>query len=267
MMSRFNQLFKRNELASRPALIPFLMLGDPTPELSLHIIQSVIDAGVDAIELGIPFSDPIADGPEVCKASQRALESGMNLQKTFEILKSIRTRNPIIPIGLLVYANLVYQYGLNAFYQKAAECGVDAVLLPDVPTDEVKPFSQSAKKYDIDPILLATPACQESDLALLPQLCEGFTYVVTRKGVTGIEYNSDFSECAKLVDKLDRLNAPPAVFGFGIKNTQDIQIAYEHGAKGVIIGSALIHALSHMPVAQLQQPHRIVSVTKQFFGI
>ncbi len=266
-MSRFTQVFQQVASESRAANIPFLMLGDPTIELSLSIIESVIAAGIDALELGIPFSDPIADGPTIQQAASRARSQGVTPDDCFNLIALIRQRHPSLPIGLLVYANLVYHKGLSHFYQMAQATGVDAVLVPDVPAEEALPFTIQAKRHQIHPILLATPACRLLDLRTVAQLSEGFTYVVTRSGVTGTEFKSEFAQAKQIVEKLKKVNAPPAVFGFGIKNTQDIQSAYQHGASGAIIGSALIHELSLLSFDTIYAGTEVKQLTKKLFGI
>lgn len=264
-MSRFNTLFQKMAAQKRPACIPFLMLGDPTLELSFAAINAVIKGGADAIELGIPFSDPIADGPIVQHAGVRALENGATLQKCLAIVKQIRVQHPNLPIGLLVYANLVFHEGLSFFYQQAAFAGVDAVLLPDVPSQEALPFSTAAKEHNIQPVLIATPTCVTQDFVTLSELSEGFTYVVTRAGVTGLDEKAQFAGLKNSVQALETIGAPPVVFGFGIKDAQDVVQAYAHGAKGVIIGSALIQEISKMTAAEIKNGTLLNSLVQQLF--
>ncbi len=266
-MTRFTDTFQKVINENRAAKIPFLMLGDPTLELSLSIIEAVIASGVDALELGIPFSDPIADGPTIQQSANRARSQGVTPDDCFNLITLIRQRHPTIPIGLLVYANLVFHKGISHFYQKAKAAGIDAILIPDVPAEEALPFATQAKRHHIQPILLATPACRLKDLRKLAQLCKGFTYVVTRPGVTGTELKSEFANARMIVENLKSVNAPPAVFGFGIKNAQDIQNAYSHGACGAIIGSALIHELSLLSFDTIRAGTEVTQLTKNLFGI
>ena len=264
-MSRFNDLFAMVKIQQRVAKIPFLMLGDPTMERSLDTINAVIKSGADALELGIPFSDPIADGPIVAQASNRARNQGVMPLDCLAMIAQIRQHHPTLPIGLLVYANIVNHLGINRFYALAYKAGVDAVLIPDVPTIEAPPFCQAAKQNHIQPVLIATMNCNDEDLKRVAKLSEGFSYVVTRKGVTGTDKKCEFGDTQVITQKLKDFHAPPAVFGFGIKNAQDVQSAYEHGAVGVIIGSALIeslHALSHHPF----NFDTVKSLTEKLFG-
>lgn len=264
-MSRFNRIFKQAALQKRCAYIPFLMLGYPNIELCISIIEEVLKGGADALELGIPFSDPIADGPTIQQAAKIAREQGVTPLDCFQIIHHIRQRHPTLPLGLLVYANLVFHEGLIDFYTKAYQAGIDAVLIPDVPTQEAIPFAQAAKSSHIQPILLATPACRQQDIQQLASLCEGFTYVVTRKGVTGTERQSEFDEAKKIVSMLKSVNAPPAVFGFGLKNSHDIEMAYQQGASGAIIGSALIDAITQLSAKTIQDGSTISTMLRKLF--
>lgn len=265
-MSRFTSLFPKVKRQQRPAYIPFLMLGFPTPELSLHIIDAVILGGADALELGFPFSDPVADGPIIAQCAKSALKNGVTPKHCFEIISKVRQQHPTVAISLLVYANLVLHDGIDSFYRKAMESEVDAVLVPDLPAQEALPFFTQAKRFSIDPILLATPACLDADFLLLSQLSQGYTYVVTRTGVTGFA-SSDFNCTQKMVSRLKSFNAPPPVFGFGIRRHQDVKEAYANGAEGVIIGSALIHELTSMTAKSLRDGKQVISLTRKlFFG-
>lgn len=264
-MTRFNDCFKKTAQLKRPAYIPFLMLGDPNPTDSLRVINAVIASGIDALELGIPFSDPIADGPIVMQAALRSSHHQLKLDDYFAMIATLRAEHPALPIGILVYANLVYRYGLEAFYQQAYTCGVDAVLIPDLPTLEATPYIHAAKQFGVAPVLLATPSCQKHDLQALAELSEAFTYLVTRPGVTGIDKACQFDNAQAMVKQLEALNAPPCVFGFGIKNPQDVALAYKAGAKGVIIGSALIEALQAIDLEMNNSQQQISALTCSMF--
>ncbi len=261
-MSRFKRLF--NNIQQRPAKIPFLMLGDPNPELSLAAINALIQGGADALELGFPFSDPIADGPIIQQAASRASKQGVTTSCCFDIIKKIRERYDL-PIGLLVYANLVFYQGTDAFYQTAHAAGIDAILIPDVPVQEALPFVQAAKQHHISPILMATPSCSEQTLLELAQYCEDYTYVVTRSGVTGNTQQCKFDEARAIALKLTTVNAPPAVFGFGIQSALDVQKAYMAGAKGVIIGSTLIHTIAQMTPQEILDGSKIIALMQSLY--
>ncbi|MGE3319244.1 MAG: tryptophan synthase subunit alpha [Candidatus Berkiella sp.] len=263
-MNRFKQCFATVANLKRPAYIPFLMLADPSPHESLRVINAVIESGIDALELGIPFSDPIADGPIVAQAAARACEHQLSTKNFLTMIQTIRENHPNLPIGILVYANLVFRFGINTFYQQAKRSGVDAVLIPDLPFLEAKPYLQAAKDNDVDVVLLATPSCQLPELENVATHSRGFTYLVTRPGVTGIDKPSQLNQAHTMTKTLQTLNAAPVVFGFGIKNALDVEQAYQAGAQGVIIGSALIEAIHRLNIAQCTSQD-ITELTRSFF--
>ena len=241
------------------AFIPFVMLGDPDIPTSLKIVQTLIDNGADALELGIPFSDPSADGPVLQRAAMRALRAGVTPTHCLQAIHTLRARNPEVPIGLLVYANLVVRPGIDAFYERAALAGVDSVLVADVPTLEAKPFVDAALKYGIDPVLIAPPNASHSQLQEIAKLCKGYTYVVTRKGVTGTNTDLNLSS-DKLIQTLRSLGAPPAVLGFGISKPEHVHAAFAQGALGAISGSALAEIIEK----SLDNPHQLLETIAQF---
>jgi tryptophan synthase alpha chain len=264
-MTRFANCFKKVAKLDRPAYIPFLMLGDPSPPQSLQVIDAVIGSGIDALELGMPFSDPIADGPIVAEAAARACQHQLGTQSYFDMIQHIREKHTELPIGLLVYANLVFRFGITAFYQQAKQSGVDCVLIPDVPFIESAPYLQAGIEHGIEVVLLATPACQPSDLKNIAMHSAGFTYLVTRAGVTGIDKACQMNDAKAMVTKLNKMQAPPIVFGFGIKNASDVISAYQAGAKGVIIGSALIDALKTIDLQKEESMQKITALTRMLF--
>jgi tryptophan synthase alpha chain len=234
-MSRFADLFA----ARRFAFVPFHVLGDPTPDESLAALEALVAGGADALELGLPFSDPIADGPTIQAAAVRALVAGTTPAKCFAVLASFRERHPSIPIGLLVYANLVEARGRDDFYRRCAAAGVDAVLVADVPTIEAPPFCEAAMQHGIDPVLVATPRSRGAELGRIAELSRGFTYVVTRTGVTGTERAAG-TDLGGTLAELASLGAPPAVLGFGISTPDHVRAAAAAGARGAISGSAVV---------------------------
>lgn len=264
-MTRFANCFKKVAKLHRPAYIPFLMLGDPSPTQSLKIIDAVIASGIDALELGIPFSDPIADGPIVAQAAARAALHSKSTQSYFEMIQDIRARYLELPIGLLVYANLVFRFGIVDFYKAAKQSGVDSVLIPDLPFIEAAPYLTAAKDHGIQSVLLTTPSCQTGDLQNVACHCAGFTYLVTRAGVTGIDKACQMDNAKIQVSELQGLQAAPVVFGFGIRNAGDVASAYQAGAQGVIIGSALIDALQGIDLQQKNSMQQITALTKHLF--
>ena len=239
LSSRYDTMFKKLDAKQEGAFVPFVAIGDPTPSLSLKIIKTLIDNGADALELGIPFSDPLADGPTLQAAALRALEAGTTPPLCFGIVKDIRNAYPSIPIGLLMYANLVFANGVDDFYAQCAHSGVDSVLIADVPTGESEPFRLSAMKYGVHSIFIAPPNANEATLKNIAQFGTGYTYLVSRAGVTGAEIKAG-KPITPLLDKLAQLKAPRPLLGFGISEPIQVKEAILAGAAGAISGSAIV---------------------------
>ncbi|MBX4132504.1 tryptophan synthase subunit alpha [Frischella sp. Ac48] len=241
--NRYQDLFTELTKQNRGAFVPFVAIGDPTPELSLQIIDTLVNAGADALELGIPFSDPLADGPTIQEANLRAFAGGINVAKCFEILSQIRQKHPTIPIGLLLYANLVFKGGIDNFYARCAQAGVDSVLVADVPLSESTPFKQAALKHGIAPIFICPPNADDNVIKAIAENGQGYTYLVSRAGVTGTE-NKANKPLTHLLSKLKQFNAPPAIQGFGISTPQQVSQAIQTGAAGAIAGSATVKIIA-----------------------
>jgi tryptophan synthase alpha chain len=235
----FEALRRRGE----GAFVPFLMLGDPDPEASLAAARALIRGGADALELGLPFSDPIADGPVIQAAAARALARGIRQAECWQIVRTLREENPSLPIGLLVYANLVCHRDPSAFYAEAARAGVDSVLVADLPTDEAAPVIAAAHQAGIAPVFIAPPNAEGGRLARIARLSEGYTYVTSREGVTGADERLRRNQSA-LLRQLDDLGAPPALLGFGISNPEQVRAALAMGAAGAISGSAVVQRMN-----------------------
>ena len=239
--TRYDAMFTRLQERGEIAFIPFAMVGDPDLEASEALIEALIEAGADALELGIPFSDPIADGPTIQAAATRALSAGVRPTHALELIARVRARHPELPIGLLVYANLLMSAGVPRFYARCAEAGVDSVLVADVPTREAPPFSQAARAVGIHPVLIATPNIPDATLTQLAERSSGYTYVVTRAGVTGAR-DTLASDLSTLVTRVRDSGAPPPVLGFGISQPDHVRAARAAGAAGAISGSAVVSA-------------------------
>jgi tryptophan synthase alpha chain len=242
-MSRYERLFSTAAAARRGVFVPFVMLGDPDLDLSRRILRTLVAAGADALELGIPFSDPVADGPVIQAAAARALGAGVRTDDCWELLRALRADAPDVPIGLLVYANLVLARGLDTFYRTSARAGVDAVLVADVPTLEVAPFAASAARHGVDPVLIAPPNADDARLATIAARGRGYTYVVSRPGVTGADEALRGGQ-ERLLARLKELGAPPALLGFGVARPEHVAAAIRAGAAGAISGSAVV---AHIP--------------------
>lgn len=219
----FAQLSAKNE----GAFIPFVTIGDPNAEQSLAIIKALIDAGADALELGIPFSDPSADGITIQEAGKRALASGATTDTCIEILKQVREYAPQIPIGLLLYGNLVFARGLTQFYQDMANAGVDSVLIADLPIRESAPFREAALAANVAPIFIAPPNASDETLRQVSSFSHGYTYVLSRAGVTGTETKAS-TPAEHLIDALNSYHAAPTVIGFGISEPQQVKLSLIH---------------------------------------
>ncbi len=233
----FNKLRKKKE----KALVPFTVLGDPDYNTSLKIIRSIVESGADVLELGFPFSDPIADGPTIQAADVRALDNSINTDKCFKIIKKVRKFTDI-PIGLLVYSNLIYQRGIDKFYRDCKSAGVTSVLVADLPVEESDDYVKSAKKYNIDPVFIVSPLTDNKRLKLILKKARGFIYLVARLGVTGARDNLKKSTL-KLIRKVKRQTKLPVCVGFGISKPEHVKSVCKAGADGAIVGSALVRII------------------------
>lgn len=238
-MERYNQLFQRLSAKKEGAFVPFVTLGDPTPELSLKIIDTLVEGGADALELGIPFSDPLADGPTIQGATLRAFAAGTTVAQCFEILAAVRQKYPELPIGLLMYANLVFSKGIDNFYAQCEAVGVDSVLVADVPIEESAPFRQAAMRHNVAPIFICPPNADDDLLREIASHGRGYTYLLSRAGVTGAE-NRASQPLNHLIDKLREYHAAPPLQGFGISEASQVKEAIAAGAAGAISGSAIV---------------------------
>lgn len=240
---RYDNMFQRLKDENQGAFIPFVMLGDPDIKTSIDIILALVEGGADALELGIPYSDPIADGPTIQQASIRALSSGVKPQDCLMIISEVRKAHPTIPIGLLLYSNLVLAAGIDSFYKQASDAGVDSILIADVPIREVLPFMQIASAHDINQIMIAPPNASASTLSSIAELSSGYTYLLGRAGVTGAETAATIPT-KDLIEKLDNYGVAPPVLGFGISKPEQVKAAIDSGAAGAIAGSATVNIIA-----------------------
>jgi tryptophan synthase alpha chain len=237
-MTRYPAMFGRLRARDEGAFGAFVMLGDPDPAASAAILDSLVEGGADMLEVGIPFSDPVADGPVIQAAAVRALAAGTRTADCFRLLGQFRARHPEVPVGILTYANLVMARGREAFYRAAAEAGVDSVLVADVPLIEAGPFLAAARSAGVAPVLIAAPNTPPERLARIAAEGAGYTYCVARAGVTGADAQVRFA--ADVIAALAAADAPPPVLGFGISEPEHVRLALEAGAAGVISGSAIV---------------------------
>ncbi|MBI5754644.1 tryptophan synthase subunit alpha [Candidatus Peregrinibacteria bacterium] len=268
--NRYAELFA-GVSPSRPpkklAFCPFAVIGFPDERRSLVTVKQYIHLGADMLELGFPFSDPTADGPVLQTANKKALAEGMTVKKAFQFIKSVRkyvdkiSKKPI-PIGILVYFNLVYRYGITKFYQEARRVGADSVLIADVPLEESGKAVQAAKKAGIHLIFLVSERTSDKRLNALLKLASGFLYVVSTLGITGIRENLPKS-LPHLLKKIRRQTNLPLMVGFGISNQNQIRALKNTSANGFIVGSALIGDDTNKLMTSLQRaasPMRIDNI-------
>jgi tryptophan synthase alpha chain len=222
----------------RTALIPFFVLGDPDEQTSFEVICAAIDAGADVLELGIPFSDPIADGPVIQKADIRALNSGMTPTKALDLIRRTKAYKDI-PIGLLMYYNLIWQYGLDRFYRDAAVAGVNSVLVADMSIDDADEVYPMAKAAGLDTVFMVTPNTTIERIKAVAAKTTGFIYTVSLLGVTGTRDQLSGS-IEGLVHRIKQVTQVPVCVGFGISKPEHAAAVAATGAEGVIIGSKVV---------------------------
>jgi len=263
--ARYAAMFDRLRQQHDGAFVPFFVVGDPDLETSAALLRAAVRAGADALEVGIPFSDPIADGPTLQRANLRAAAAGATPRACFEVLAAFRAEFPGMPVGLLTYANLVVHGGVDAFYERVATAGVDSVLIADVPLLEAEPYALAARAHGVAPVLLAPPNLPHERLARIAALSSGYTYCVARKGVTGVNAgelgggasgqggavagstandahaptSAGGDGTTALYAALRAAGAPPPLLGFGISTPADVRAAIAAGAAGAICGSAV----------------------------
>lgn len=238
-MSRYEKLFSSLAARGEGAFVPFIMLSDPDPETALAIVRAAVAGGADALELGVPFSDPVADGPTIQASHIRALEGGATVDSAIAQIRQIRDEFPDLPIGMLIYGNVPFTRGLETFYSEFQEAGADSILLPDVPVREGAPFVAAADKAGIDPIFIAPAQASEQTLQGVAQYSRGYIYAISRDGVTGTEKESETRGLVDVVDNVKRFGGAPILLGFGISTPQHVADAIAAGAAGAITGSAL----------------------------
>jgi tryptophan synthase alpha chain len=216
------------------------MLGDPDLETSAQLLDAAVDGGADMIEVGIPFSDPVADGPVIQAAAKRALDAGVRVHDCFRLIAAFRERHPDVPVGILTYANLVV--ARTGFMGDAAEAGADSLLIADVPALEAERFTQEMAQAGIEPVLIAAANTPRETLGRVARLSRAYTYCVSRAGITGTHAGGQFD--AGLVERVKQAGAPPPIFGFGVSKPEHVRAALAAGAAGVICGSAIVDLAS-----------------------
>ena len=222
----------------RAAVVPFFVIGDPDYETSLELVKTAIDAGADILELGIPFSDPIADGPTIQKADVRALKAGMTVRGALEFVRAVKEYKDV-PIGLLMYYNLVYQYPIAEFFRDFHAAGVNSVLVADLSIDDAEEITIPAGSVGLDTVFMVTPNTPEERMKVIASKTTGFIYTVSLLGVTGAREQLS-SMVQELVTKLKKLTDVPVCVGFGVSKPEHAATIASAGADGIIIGSRIV---------------------------
>ncbi len=243
-MSRIAERFETMRRDGRKGFVPFVTAGDPDLATSLSIILKLAELGADVIELGVPFSDPMADGPTIQRSSQRALEGGIILQDVLELAKDFRSKSNV-PIVLFSYLNPVLRFGVERFGHEAQKAGIDGVLFTDVIEDEAAALSKSFAEHEIDLISLIAPTTTDERLAAICANARGFIYAVSRAGVTGAQAaTSDSAEI--LVDRARKFTDLPIAVGFGISTREQISDVWRY-ADAAVVGSAIVAEVEKQP--------------------
>ncbi|MDR1368472.1 MAG: tryptophan synthase subunit alpha [Candidatus Accumulibacter sp.] len=250
-MSRIQAVFERLEAQGRKALIPFITVGDPSPSLTVPLMRALVDAGADIIELGIPFSDPMADGPTIQRASERALANGVDLRRVFEAVAGFREQNSDTPVVLMGYANPIESTGTDAFIAEAVKTGVDGVLVVDYPPEECEKFAECLRANAIDLIFLLAPTSSPDRVARVATQASGYVYYVSLKGVTGSGV-PDIEALAERILEIRSATGLPVGVGFGIRDAATAK-AVAMTADAVIVGSRIIEEIER------SKPDEVVS--------
>ncbi len=241
MTTRIDTRFAELKAEGRSAFVSFVMAGDPDPATSLEIVKALPKAGADIIELGMPFTDPMADGPSIQAAGLRALKAGMTLKKTLQLVRDFRSSDDKTPIVLMGYYNPIYIYGVDKFLPDAKAAGVDGLIIVDLPPEEDNELCIPAMKAGLNFIRLATPTTDDKRLPAVLANTSGFVYYVSITGITGAA-SADTSAVSAAVARIKRHTELPVCVGFGIRTPEAAQAIASH-ASGAVVGTALVDAL------------------------
>jgi len=246
--NRIDQKLKTIRETGKKALILYITPGFPDIQTSQSIFEAVSKAGADIIEIGVPFSDPLADGPSIQKSSFHAIRQGVTLHKCIDFLKQIRSNDIDTPIIFMGYFNPILQYGLEAFTRDASDAGLDGLIVPDLPTEEAMPLNRACEPYDIEVIPLLAPTSTDARIKAACANARGFIYCISFTGVTGARRQIS-SNLSGLVNRIRKYTNLPIMIGFGISNRSHVK-KMEMFADGVVVGSALVNIISEAPKGQ-----------------
>jgi tryptophan synthase alpha chain len=247
-MSRIRATFEQLATKGRKALIPFVTAGDPEPAMTVPLMHALVLAGADIIELGVPFSDPMADGPVIQRASDRALKHGVSLDRVLAFVREFRGVDQNTPVVLMGYANPIEAMGTGRFVSEAQQAGVDGVLVVDYPPEECQSFAALVRDHGMDLIFLLAPTSSDARMAQVAELASGYLYYVSLKGVTGAAH-LDLAEVAEKIPRIRRQTKLPVGVGFGIRDAATA-VAVARFADAVVIGSAIIQQMEAAPAGQ-----------------
>ena len=239
MSRRIKKVFSDN----KKKLVTFTTGGDPSQNISQSILEKIIESGADIIEIGMPFSDPMADGPTIQLSSNRAIKNGMNLNNIFKISENIRKINNQIPIILMGYYNLILHYGINEFTEKCSTIGIDGLIIVDLQPEEDSELYNSIQKYDISLIRLITPNTTSKRLEKITSHSSGFLYYVTITGITG-QKSADMNELKSSIEKIRKYSKLPIVAGFGINNKKNVNEICKI-TDGAVVGSSIVKIIEN----------------------
>jgi len=252
-MSRISATFQALQAKGEKALVAYLMAGDPDPQRAVGYFEALVRGGADVVEIGVPFSDPVADGPVIQAAGVRALKADTGWDAVFSLVTTLRTQSEV-PLVLMSYYNPIFVYGEEALVERCQTCGVDGLIVPDLPVEEVATLNRLARSAGVDVICLATPETPEARLERLAEASRGFLYVVGRYGVTG-DGQTLGSATTSLIKKVrSTVNDLPLAVGFGLSKPDHLRAVFEAGADAAIVGSALVNEVgNHAEPSALQQ--------------
>lgn len=272
-MNRYKKIFAQLYQNKSGAFVPFITIGDPDPINFICIINTLIQSGADALELGIPFSDPLSDGISIQKSIQRSFQSGTNFSSCFKLIKIIRNNYLDIPIGLLVYANLIFREGINNFYKRCAKLNIDSILIPDLPVEESSIFYETANHYKISHIFICPPNATKNFIQKIASKSnDGYIYLISRPGVTGINQTEfDSTILNMLISNIKKQNKVlPILQGFGVYTPLQARISVQLGASGVIVGSKIADIIAEynskieILLKELQKFTQLIKKSMQF---
>ena len=257
-MSKIQATFERLRAQGRKALIPFITAGDPDPALTVNLMHTLVEAGADIIELGVPFSDPMADGPTIQRASERALAKGVSLRQVLEMVANFRADDNETPVVLMGYANPIESMGVDEFAATAFDAGVDGVLVVDYPPEESADFARAMQANALDPIFLLAPTATAARIALVAELASGYVYYVSIKGVTG-SAQLDVAAVAARIPEIHAATGVPVGVGFGIRDAATAG-AIARFADAVVVGSRIIEEIEQSTADNVcQKVHTLVA--------